>query len=80
MSLNLDVRRQQQKKMRVERLARENTRRGDHGLPPLESIEALEELENQDFILQEAAQIVADMAKLDGQVTASLRGSSQSLN
>ncbi len=79
-SLNLDVRRQQQKKMRVERLARENTRRGDHGLPPLESIEALEELENQDFILQEAAQIVADMAKLDGQVTASLRGSSQSLN
>ncbi|MCZ6912999.1 MAG: carboxy terminal-processing peptidase [Proteobacteria bacterium] len=79
-SLNLDVRLQQQKKMRVERLARENTRRGNHGLPPLESIEALEELENQDFILQEAAQIVADMAKLDGQVTASLRGSSQSLN
>ncbi len=79
-SLNLEVRRQQQKKMRVERLARENTRRGKHGLPPLESIEALEELENNDFILQEAAQIVADMAKLDGQVTASLRGSSQSLN
>ena len=66
--------------MRVERLARENTRRGKHGLPSLESIEALEELENNDFILQEAAQIVADMAKLDGQVTASLRGSSESLN
>jgi carboxyl-terminal processing protease len=79
-SLNLEVRRQQQKKIRVERLARENTRRDKHGLPPLESIEALEELENNDFILQEAAQIVADIAKLEGQVTASLRGSSQSLN
>lgn len=79
-SLNLEVRRKQQQEIRVQRLARENTRRGKHGLPPLESIEALEELENQDFILMEAAQIVADMAKLDGHVTASLRGSSQSLN
>ncbi len=79
-SLNLEVRRQQQQEIRVQRLARENNRRGKHGLPPLESIEALEELENQDFILMEAAQIVADMAKLDGHVTASLRGSSQSLN
>lgn len=79
-SLNLEVRRQQQQEMRVQRLARENTRRGKHGLPPLETIEALEEHENQDFILIEAAQIVADMAKLDGHVTASLRGSSQSLN
>nr|TDJ12948.1 MAG: hypothetical protein E2O64_00930 [Gammaproteobacteria bacterium] len=79
-SLNLEVRRQQQKKIREERLSRENTRRAKHGLPALDSIEALEELENQDFILQEAAQIVADMARLDGQVTASLRGSSESLN
>ncbi|MCH7894521.1 MAG: carboxy terminal-processing peptidase [Proteobacteria bacterium] len=79
-SLNLEVRRKQQQEIRVQRLARENARRGKHGLPPLESIEALEELENQDFILMEAAQIVADMAKLDGHVTASLRGSSQSLN
>lgn len=79
-SLNLEVRRKQQQEIRVQRLARENTRRGKHGLPPLESIEALEELENQDFILMEAAQIVADMAKLDGHVTASLRESSQSLN
>ncbi|MCH7509012.1 MAG: carboxy terminal-processing peptidase [Proteobacteria bacterium] len=79
-SLNLEVRRKQQQEIRVQRLARENTRRGKHGLPLLESIEALEELENQDFILMEAAQIVADMAKLDGHVTASLRESSQSLN
>ena len=79
-SLNLEVRRQQQQEIRVERLARENIRRAEHGLEALESIEALEEHESQDYILQEAAQIVADMAKLDGHTTASLRGSEQSLN
>lgn len=79
-SLSVEVRRQEQETVRLERLKRENERRAAHGLEPLESIESLENEESQDFILGEAAQIVADMASLEGQTTASLRGSDASLN
>ncbi|MEJ2523224.1 MAG: carboxy terminal-processing peptidase [Gammaproteobacteria bacterium] len=77
-SLNLEKRREENERMDVERLARENARREAKGLEPLESLEALDEAESPDVVLEEAAEIVADLsAQAPGALTAS-SGSAES--
>jgi len=63
-SLNIEARRDEREAERVRRLARENERRAALGLEPLETVEALEEVELPDVQLDEAADIVADLAEL----------------
>ncbi len=62
-SLGLDERKQERERLQAERLARENERREALGLEPVESVEALDEEEEPDILLKEAASIVADMAQ-----------------
>jgi hypothetical protein len=49
--------------MQSERLERENNRRAAKNLPPLKSMEELEKTKNEgaDVVLDQAAQIMADM-------------------
>lgn len=62
-SLALDERKQERERLQAQRLARENERREALGLEPVESVEALDEEEEPDVLLKEAASIVADMAQ-----------------
>lgn len=62
-SLALDERKQERERLQADRLARENERREALGLEPVESVEALDEEEEPDILLKEAASIVADMAQ-----------------
>jgi carboxyl-terminal processing protease len=64
MSLNIDARRAEREENLQKRLERENVRRAALQLEPLESIEALEELEGPDVHLDQAASIVTDLAIL----------------
>ncbi len=63
-SLNLEVRRAEREVSEQARLARENVRREARGLPPLPDLEALGQTETPDVILDQAADIVADMVHL----------------
>ncbi len=63
-SLALDERKQERERLQAERLARENERREALGLDSVESVEALDEEEEPDILLKEAASIVADMAEV----------------
>lgn len=63
-SLNLDARKRERDELRQTRLDRENQRRATVGQPALESIEALEELESPDVVLESAAEVIVDMARL----------------
>ena len=63
-SLNLETRKAEREALRDARLKRENTRRSALGLEQLDSIEALEDEELPDILLDEAATIVTDMALL----------------
>ena len=62
-SLNIDTRRQEREETRQRRLARENERRAALGLEALESVDELESVELPDVQLNEAADIVTDMAE-----------------
>ncbi|MEO1420964.1 MAG: carboxy terminal-processing peptidase, partial [Pseudomonadota bacterium] len=62
-SLNLETRKSERADFRQARLERENTRRED-GLEPLEDLEALEAAETPDIVLNEAADVVADMIEM----------------
>ncbi len=63
-SLNLDKRRAERDAFNAERLARENARRVARGLPRLPSIEALDEAEAPDTVLDEAVEIAVDAVQL----------------
>ena len=63
-SLNLDARKKEREEEMERRLKRENTRRAALGMEPLEDTEALEELEEPDVHLDQAAAIVTDLAEL----------------
>jgi carboxyl-terminal processing protease len=63
-SLNLKARQVERESQRQEQLARENTRRGARGEPPLKSVEELPD-DPPDAILDEAAQIAADLSRLE---------------
>ncbi|MEL7296171.1 MAG: carboxy terminal-processing peptidase [Pseudomonadota bacterium] len=63
-SLNLEARKQERQTFREARLARENARRKAVGLEPLPTLEALEDAEQPDIVLNEAADVVGDMVIL----------------
>ncbi len=63
-SLNLETRQAEQAAELERRLAHENARRSALGLEPLEDSEALEDLEEPDVQLDQAAAIVTDLAEL----------------
>jgi carboxyl-terminal processing protease len=63
-SLNLKARQAERESQRQEQLARENTRRSARGEPPLKSVEELSD-DPPDAILEEAAQIAADLSRLE---------------
>jgi carboxyl-terminal processing protease len=69
-SLNIDARREENRRFEDERLARENERRAARGLEPLPSLEALEEEDGPDVLLREAAAVVADLATVPEAVLA----------
>jgi len=61
-SLNIDARKVEREQAMAKRLQRENARRAALNLEPVESVEALEELEGPDVQLDQAAAIVTDLA------------------
>jgi carboxyl-terminal processing protease len=61
LSLNLAKRKAERTTFEAERLARENKRRAGRGLPPVATLEEIDEQEELDAILTEAAQIAADL-------------------
>jgi len=63
-SLNLKARQAERESQRQEQLTRENTRRSARGEPPLKSVEELPD-DPPDAILDEAAQIAADLGRLE---------------
>ena len=63
--------------MEKERLARENTRRAAHGLPPLAKLAELNSNDTPDPTLAEAAQIAADLSGLGGQYLTKLKAAEQ---
>ena len=63
-SLNIDARRREREEDLDRRLDRENERRAALGLDPLESLEDIDEDEMPDVLLDQAADIVRDMAEL----------------
>ena len=65
LSLNMEVRRAEMDARRQARFDRENDRRVALGLEPLESAEELDEAERPDTLLQQAAEIVTDLALLN---------------
>src|ERR1022692_53918 len=62
LSLNLKTREAERKRQETERLARENAWRAAHGVPPVKSLEDIKEDASAGIILDEAAQIAADLA------------------
>jgi carboxyl-terminal processing protease len=62
LSLNLKTREAERKRQESERLARENAWRAAHGTPVVKSLEDIKEDAAAGIILDEAAQIAADMA------------------
>ena len=77
-SLNLQKRIAEREQMEKERLARENTRRAAHGLPPLAKLAELNSNDTPDPTLAEAAQIAADLSGLGGQYLTKLKAAEQS--
>lgn len=63
-ALNIDKRREEREESMARRLKRENARRAALQLEPLESMEELEDAEMPDVQLDEAADIVTDMAEM----------------
>ena len=65
-SLNLDARQQEQEDRRTARLQRENERREASGMEPLESLDDINDEEQPDVLLNQAAEILADLAAQRG--------------
>ncbi|MEL7310179.1 MAG: carboxy terminal-processing peptidase [Pseudomonadota bacterium] len=63
-SLNLETRKSEREAFQAARLARENERRVANGLEPLADLEALEAADTPDIVLNEAADVVADMIEM----------------
>ena len=62
-SLNLEKRKAEREERTKEQLARENERRTAQGAPPLKSVDEVKD--PPDAILSEAAQIAADLSRLE---------------
>ncbi len=61
LSLNLQKRKEERERLDAERLTRENARRAAQSLPPLKSAEELAEAKFPDTVLDQGAEIMADM-------------------
>ena len=61
LSLNMDARKAEQDERKKTRLERENSRRVARGLKPVESLEAIEDDEFTDVLLNQAAEILTDL-------------------
>ena len=69
-SLNIENRRTEREESMARRLERENTRRAALQLEPLENVEALEAMQTPDIQLDQAAEIITDLAVLrEGEVS-----------
>ena len=64
-SLNIDERKLEREERREERLQRENDRRLAVGLDPVESLEDISEDAHRDVLLDQAAEILTDLAGLN---------------
>lgn len=64
-SLNIDERKLEREERREKRLQRENERRLAVGLDPIESLEDISEDEQRDVLLDQAAEILTDLAGLN---------------
>ena len=62
-SLNLKSRREERSRIESERLARENARRVSQQKAPLKSVEDIEADETRDVVLDQAAEVMADMVR-----------------
>jgi carboxyl-terminal processing protease len=60
-SLNLKQRRDERALLDTQRLSRENTRRAQHQLPALKSVEELDAKDLPDVVLDQASEVMADM-------------------
>ena len=63
-SLNIDTRIAEREEERDRALQRENDRRAALGLEPLESLEDIDEEDRPDILLEQAAEIASDLAKM----------------
>jgi carboxyl-terminal processing protease len=63
-SLNMETRKTALEDRRTARLVRENNRREARGLEPLESLDSIDEEEVPDVLLNQAAEILTDMATM----------------
>jgi len=69
-SLNLEARREENRRIDEQRLRLENERRVALGLEPAETLEEIDEEDAPDVLLQEAAAVVTDLAGVPGTVLA----------
>ncbi len=65
-SLNLKTRRDERSRIETDRLARENTRRVSLQQPPLKSVEDIDADKTPDVVLDQAAEVMADMVQGPG--------------
>jgi hypothetical protein len=63
-TLNIEHRRKEREDEMTRRLARENARRAALNLEPISDLEELEGIEGPDVHLDQAAEIVSDLARL----------------
>lgn len=71
-SLNLAARENERESLQQQQLTRENERRAALGLEPVASIEELESAEAPDVLLEQATDVVADMAAIKGPAVADI--------
>jgi len=64
-SLNMETRKREREQRRQARLERENERRIARGEQPLESLDALDEVEQTDVLLHQAAEVAGDLAMIE---------------
>jgi carboxyl-terminal processing protease len=71
-SLNLAARENERESLQQQQLTRENERRAALGLEPVASIEELESAEAPDVLLEQATDVVADMAAIEAPAVADI--------
>lgn len=72
-SLNLEKRLAERERLEQERLARENQRRAARGLEPVTELAELENQDSPDVLLEETAQIVADLSGINSSYLSRLK-------
>ena len=78
-SLNIEVRTAEREELEAQQLARENERRSALGLEPFETTEELDTNEPADVLLDQATQVVVDMASISDPTALPITGSETAL-